>query len=230
MDDTLILLVDDDVELCELLQTYLSVEGFKLQCVHAGDAALAELEKAPYELLILDVMMPGMDGFEVLRNLRQRHSLPVLMLTAKGDEVDRIVGLELGADDYLAKPFNPRELLARLRAILRRVQARPNPSDELEVGALLVNTATRSVTYESAAVELTSAEFALLVVLMEWAGQVVSREDLSSQGLGRKLLPYDRSVDVHIGKLRRKLSAADDTREWIAAVRGRGYQLLGSGS
>jgi DNA-binding response OmpR family regulator len=221
-----LLIADDDVELCELLAQFLQAEGFAVSCVHNGAEAIATLQRNTYSLLLLDVMMPVMDGFDVLRSVRKNSNLPVLMLTAKGDEIDRIVGLELGADDYLAKPFNPRELLARVRAILRRSTQSGQSGETLSVGKLVLNGATRQVRYAESVLELTSAEFALLAVLMAQAGHVVSRDELSQRGLGRGLLPYDRSVDVHIGKLRKKLAAIDPQRDWIVAVRGLGYQLL----
>lgn len=226
MDERSILIADDDEELCELLQTYLQQEGFRVSSVFTGTDALSAVVDGSFDLLVLDVMLPRLDGFEVLRELRRHSSLPVLMLTAKGDEIDRIVGLELGADDYLAKPCNPRELLARVRAILRRTDTAATPGDRLRVGTLSLNGAAREVCCADQALELTSAEFALLRVLMQRAGQVVGRDVLSRLGLGRALLPYDRSVDVHISNLRKKLAAADAGRDWVSAVRGQGYQLL----
>ena len=225
-----VLIADDDRELCELLQSYLEAEGFAVRCVFTGAQALGSLRQDACDLLILDVMLPELDGFSALRRLREFNAVPVLMLTAKGDEIDRIVGLELGADDYLAKPCNPRELLARVRAILRRTgpDARPRGAAEgtLRVGPLAMQSAARRLSHAGRVLELTSAEFDLMAVLMRQAGQVVNREQLSREALGREPAAYDRSVDVHISNLRRKLAEADAGREWIVAVRGKGYQLL----
>ena len=231
---TRLLLVDDDVELCELLTQYLGSEGFEVEAVQDAATGVERALGGAFALAVLDVMMPGIDGFEVLRRIRARSALPVLMLTARGDDVDRIVGLELGADDYLPKPFNPRELVARIHAILRRAGAHP-PADahepavrvvvddvELDPGARVVRCAGRPV-------ELTSAEFALLEVLLREAGRVVPRDELSRTVLGRRLMPFDRSIDMHVSNLRRKLGPGPDQAERIKTVRSLGYLYVMSG-
>lgn len=229
MKETRILVIDDDVELCELLSDYLGQEGFEVEAVHDAEGGLAAALAGGHALAVLDVMLPGMSGFEVLRRLRERSKLPVLMLTARGDDVDRIVGLEMGADDYLPKPFNPRELVARIRAIQRRALAVPpaakaSPSaDVLRVGDVALDPGARTVLRGDATVELTSVEFSLLEELLRGAGHVVSRDDLAQVALGRRLSPYDRSVDVHVSSLRRKLGSRVGELERIKAVRGVGY-------
>jgi two-component system, OmpR family, response regulator CpxR len=224
---TRILVIDDDIDLCELLTDYLTTEGFSVEVVHDGEAGAARALAGDYALVVLDVMLPGINGFEVLRRLRAGSATPVLMLTARGDDVDRIVGLEMGADDYLPKPFNPRELVARIRAVQRRTAAVPAAgtalSDSLAVGDLMLNLGARTVHVGEVPVELTSVEFSLLEVLVRLAGQVVSREDLSLQALGRELNAYDRSIDVHVSSLRRKLGVLGEECERIKTVRGIGY-------
>lgn len=222
-----ILVIDDDIDLCELLTEYLTTEGFVVEVVHDGETG-AELALAgDYALVVLDVMLPGINGFEVLRRLRAGSARPVLMLTARGDDVDRIVGLEMGADDYLPKPFNPRELVARIRAVQRRAAiVSPTgaaPGEALSVGNVTLDLGARTVHLSGDAVELTSVEFSLLEVLIRQAGQVVSREELSLQALGRELNAYDRSIDVHVSSLRRKLGALGEDIELIKTVRGVGY-------
>lgn len=222
-----ILIIDDDIELCELLNDYLSAEGFDAEVVHDGETGVERALNNAYGLIVLDVMLPRLSGFEVLRRIRTGSAVPVLMLTARGDEVDRIVGLEMGADDYLPKPFNPRELVARLRAILRRaVLPTTGPEDAsslLAVGDVSVDPGARSVACGGKPVEVTSVEFSLLEVLLRMAGKVISREDLSVQALGRTLNYQDRSIDVHVSSLRKKLGALSDGSERIKSVRGVGY-------
>ena len=221
-----ILIADDDRELCALLADYLRREGFEVDTVHDGEAALARLRDAALrpELLILDVMMPGSDGLETLRELRQQHRLPVIMLSARGEPVDRVVGLELGADDYLSKPCLPRELLARVRAQLRR-QTLP-AADELNLGPLHLHPAERRASVEGQELRLTGAEFALLLTLAQHAGEVVGKATLTRLALGREIERFDRSVDVHVSRLRRKLLEASATAPAIEAVRGAGYLLI----
>jgi two-component system response regulator CpxR len=222
-----VLIIDDDEELCELVSEYLSVEGFETEAVHDGETGLKRALTGEYGLAILDVMLPKMSGFEVLRSLRTNSKMPVLMLTARGDDVERIVGLEIGADDYLPKPFNPRELVARLRAILRRVQAAdeeaPHLPDKLQVDDLELSIPSRSVRIEGEELNLTSVEFDLLTVLLEHAGKIVKKEDLSEKVLERKLSPFDRSLDMHISNLRKKLGERNDGGERIKTIRSVGY-------
>jgi DNA-binding response OmpR family regulator len=223
-----VLLVDDDRELCQMLSEYLEAEHFEVASVHDGADALAELQTKEFEILILDVMLPSVSGFDVLRKLGASYRTPILMLTARGDDVDRIVGLELGADDYLSKPFNPRELVARVRAILRRASNRPArgaPADELNVGPIVLHTGMHQVRVADQPVALTGAEFRVLELLMRSAGQVISREAMTEQALGRKLVPYDRSIDTHISNLRRKLDLEAGKNPEIKNVRGSGYTL-----
>lgn len=223
-----ILVVDDDLDLCELLAKYLQREGFEFDMVHNGSQGVEQALTGNYALVILDVMLPGMNGFEILRSLRNKSNLPVLMLTARGDDVDRIVGLEMGADDYLPKPFNPRELIARIRAILRRAPSEASEtaaslSQRLVVGDVELNKNTRVVTRRGEQVTLTSVEFDLLEILMRSAGQIVTREDLVKSILGRNFTPYDRSIDTHVSNLRKKLGHYLDDIERIKTIRSIGY-------
>jgi two-component system, OmpR family, response regulator CpxR len=219
-----ILVIDDDVELCSLVSEYLRPEGFQVEAVHEGKAGLARALSGDHLLAVLDVMLPGMNGFDVLRKIRDSSKLPVLLLTARGEDVDRIVGLEIGADDYLPKPFNPRELVARIRAILRRTRAKgeaPVP-EILRVGDVELDPATRTVQHRGRPVELTSVEFSLLQVLLREAGRVVTREALVDEVLGRKFSPFDRSIDMHVSKVRKKLGDSD-SEDHIKTIRGAGY-------
>jgi two-component system response regulator CpxR len=223
-----VLLVDDDRELCQMLSEYLAAEHFEVKSVHDGGEALGELQRHRFEIVILDVMLPSVGGFDVLRKLGAAHETPILMLTARGDDVDRIVGLELGADDYLSKPFNPRELVARIRAILRRAQHRSSRGvapEELAVGPIVLNSGTHQVHVAQRLIALTGAELRVLELLMRSVGQVISREQLTEQALGRKLVPYDRSIDTHISNLRRKLNFEAGQNPEIKNVRGAGYML-----
>ncbi len=210
-----------------MIGEYLSAEHFEVASVHDGNDALVRLQGQSFDIVILDVMLPSVSGFDVLRKLGASHEIPVLMLTARGDDVDRIVGLELGADDYLSKPFNPRELVARIRAILRRAgaRARSGTPDEITVGPIVLHTGTRQVRIGEQSVGLTGAEFRVLELLMRSVGQVISREAMTEQALGRKLVPYDRSIDTHISNLRRKLGLEAGRNPEIKNVRGSGYTL-----
>lgn len=220
-----VLIADDDRELCELLADYLRTEGYEVSAVHDAQQALKALSGAdPPDLLILDVMMPGKDGLATLRELRAQHALPVLMLSARGEPVDRVVGLELGADDYLSKPCLPRELLARVKALLRRGAARTD--EPISVGALQLDPARRQVTLDGQLLKLTAAEYGLLLVLAQRCGKPVDKETLSQQGLGRPLERFDRSVDVHLSRLRHKLGEASTAAPVIEGLRGLGYVLL----
>jgi DNA-binding response OmpR family regulator len=219
-----VLIVDDDIELCRLLGERLSSEGFALEAVHDGPRGLERVLSQEHALVILDLMLPGMGGLDVLRRVRSQSPVPVLILTARGEDVDRILGLEIGADDYLPKPFNPRELIARIRAILRRT-SRPVVNGSIIVGDLQLNPAAREVRMDGLPIELTSVEFALLETLLRDAGHVVTREQLTETVLGRKLGPFDRVIDVHISNLRKKLNCAHG-EERIKAVRGSGYVFV----
>jgi len=218
-----ILVIDDDAELCALLREFLQREGFTVEFAHDGHSGLVKAEGGGFDLVVLDVMLPGLDGFEVLRRLRPKSRVPVLMLTARGEDVDRIVGLELGADDYLPKPFNPRELAARIKAILRRVHAPASALGRLEVNGVRLDPASRSVTVDGEPVDLTTFEFDILELLMRNAGRPVSRDALMEHLYNRKATPFDRSVDMHVSHLRKKLEA---TRPLIKTIRGAGYQFL----
>ena len=218
-----ILLIDDDAELCTLLGEFLKREGFSMDCQHEGNAGLERALRGDIDLVVLDVMLPGMDGFEILRRLRQRSKVPVMMLTARGEDVDRIIGLELGADDYLPKPFNPRELAARIRAILRRYEPRAEtPTGRLEVNGVVLDTGTREVISDGKPLELTTFEFDILEMLMRNAGRVLSRDALMENFYNRKSTPFDRSIDMHISHLRKKLSRGESL---IKTIRGVGYQF-----
>jgi DNA-binding response OmpR family regulator len=220
-----VLIVDDDIELCKLLGERLSSEGFALEAVHDGPRGLERVLSNEHALVILDLMLPGMGGLDVLRRLRNHSPVPVLILTARGEDVDRIVGLEIGADDYLPKPFNPRELIARIRAILRRTSRSVAPDCVLIVGDLRIDPAARDAWMGSIPLELTSVEFTLMETLLRDAGHVVTREQLTETVLGRKLGPFDRVIDVHISNLRKKLGRAHG-EERIKAVRGSGYMFV----
>ena len=220
-----ILLADDDTELCAMLSEYLGAEGFAVDAVHDGEAALAQVQAQDYDLLVLDVMMPKKNGFDVLRELRARSQLPVLILTARGDDVDSVLGLELGADDYLAKPSNPRVLVARIRAVLRRAHGRDGEGAH-RIGDLELRAGTREVLLDQRPVPGTSTEYCVLEVLVGAAGRLVTKDELSRQALGRELGRWDRSIDMHISNLRRKLGPLPDGGERIKTVRGQGYQYV----
>lgn len=225
-----ILLADDDVELGEMLKQYLATEGFAVDTALDGDTALAMARAGNYDLVILDVMMPGKNGLDVLRELRAESLTPVLMLTARGEDVDSIVGLELGADDYLAKPSSPRVLVARVRAILRRAEGahassyKSGAPRSLTVDDLEIHPGARQVYRRGAPLPMTSTEYSVLDVLLHEAGRVVSKTTLCERALGRKLTRYDRSLDMHVANLRKKLGPRDDGEERIKTVRGVGYQ------
>ncbi|QLB21431.1 DNA-binding response regulator [Vespertiliibacter pulmonis] len=233
-----ILLVDDDVELTELLAELLSLEGFEAHVVHNGQEALDELEQNSYDLILLDVMMPVLNGIETLKQVRQKYILPVLMLSARDDEIDRVLGLELGADDYLPKPFNDRELVARIKAILRRTAnlkenvidgGSHSPDEEskfLHFGGVELHPGRQQAIFDGKDLDLTGTEFALLQILMRHPGQILSRELLSLEILGKRLTPYDRAIDMHISNLRKKLPERNDNLPWFKTLRGRGYLLV----
>src|SRR5262249_57221786 len=222
-----ILIIDDDVELCGLVGEYLAAEGFKVEAVYDGEQGLERAVEDSYVMVVLDVMLPGINGFEVLRRIRVNSSIPVLLLTARGEDVDRIVGLEIGADDSLPKPFNPRELVARIRAVLRRTQeggaGGSQVPDVITVADVELDPAARTVRHGGKPVDLTSVEFNLLEVLLREAGRVVTRERLASAVLSRKFSPFDRSIDMHVSKVRRKLGDSEEGNDYIKTVRGVGY-------
>jgi two-component system response regulator CpxR len=228
-----VLVIDDDTELCELLNAYLGRTDFQVTAVHDGENGIKSALAGNFDLIILDVMLPGANGFDVLRKIRAESNTPVIMLTARDEDVDRIVGLELGADDYLPKPFNPRELVARMEAILRRSTSNSdsNPNtDLLQVGDLQIDDGTREVTCKGIQIDLTTTEFAILKILVGAAGNVVKREELSAKALGRNLTRFDRSIDVHVSKLRKKLGGTSDPDGRIRTIRGIGYQYICSRS
>ncbi|MBS1811979.1 MAG: response regulator transcription factor [Acidobacteria bacterium] len=221
-----ILLIDDDIELCELVGEFLTSEGFTVTSVHDGEQGVNQVLANDYGLIVLDVMLPSLNGFEVLRRVRSVKRTPIIMLTARGEDVDRIIGLELGADDYLPKPFNPRELVARIRAVLRRMQpTAPKESGEekLIVGEIELSKSSRVVRCNGLLIDLTSAEFDLLELLMQAAGKVVTREEIARLALGKEYSPFDRSIDMHVSNLRKKIGERNDGIERIKSVRGIGY-------
>lgn len=242
-----VLLIDDDKELCALLTEYLAPEGLAVEPCHTGGQGLARALSGDYDAALLDVALPDASGFDVLGTIRSRSALPVLMLTGRGDDVDRIVGLEMGADDYVPKPFVPRELLARLRAVLRRTRVQgmggmvgagpsaatggvgciggvgPYRKRNLSFGGITVDRSARTALRDGAPLPLTPVEYAILVLLLEAEGATVAREDISRGVLGREILPFDRSIDVHVSNLRKKLGPCDDGQPRVGTVRGAGY-------
>lgn len=232
-----ILLVDDDVELVELLVEVFQLEGFQVDSVTDGYQALNKLDAESYDLVLLDIMMPVLNGIETLKRIRKKYTVPVIMLTARGEDVDRVLGLELGADDYLAKPFNDRELIARIKALLRRVQllstnanlrTRPllDEQQSFEFCNLVLYPGRQQVICDNKNLELTGTEFALLQILIENPGQVLSRDFLSRKILDKPLTPFDRSIDMHMSNLRKKLPPRADDSPWFKTLRGRGYLLV----
>lgn len=223
-----VLIIDDDVELCDLLVEYLRREGFLAVTVQDGVAGLERALSGEFSLIVLDLMLPGLDGSEVLKEIRSRSQVPVIILTAKGEDTDRIMGLEGGADDYVAKPFNPRELIARMQAVLRRVAADENQraADRVQSGDIEANIGARTARCGNRPVELTSVEFDLLVLFLKSTGKVLGREELAKAVLGRELRARDRSIDVHVSNLRRKLGAHVGGCERIKNIRSIGYQYV----
>ncbi|MDC9603955.1 envelope stress response regulator transcription factor CpxR [Xenorhabdus griffiniae] len=224
-----ILLVDDDRELTSLLKELLEMEGFNVVIAYDGEQALQYIDSS-IDLLLLDIMMPRKNGIETLKELRQYHQTPVIMLTARGSDLDRVLGLELGADDYLPKPFNDRELVARIRAILRRSNWSEQQADIgtpiLEIDKLQLNPGRQEASFDGTILDLTGTEFTLLYLLAQHLGQVVSREHLSQEVLGKRLTPFDRAIDMHISNLRRKLPDRTDELPWFKTLRGRGYLMV----
>ncbi|WP_369856058.1 response regulator [Candidatus Thalassolituus haligoni] len=228
-----ILLIDDDTELGELLQEYLALEGFELTPVHDGESGLEQALKGHYDLILLDVMLPKINGFEVLRRIRAESQVPVIMLTARGESVDRVLGLEHGADDYIAKPYHHHELVARIRALFRRIDMTGDSTTTaaegaIQVGTLVLTPSDRGVCLDGENLVLTGAEFGVLQCMMEHAGELVSKDTLSMSALGRSLMAYDRSIDMHVSNLRKKLGRREDGNDWIKTVRSRGYLLVKS--
>ncbi|MGI9273618.1 MAG: response regulator [Endozoicomonas sp.] len=220
-----LLLIDDDVELCELLIEYLATEGFDVGAVHDGEAGVHAALSAEYQLVLLDVTLPKLNGFDVLKKIRQSSNIPVLMLTARGDDVDRIIGLEFGADDYLPKPYNHRELVARIKAILRRGRTplADNTARVLSIDDITLNLANREAKINGQTLELTATEFMVLKALIEKAGELISRDDLTQVALNRKLTLYDRAIDMHVSNVRKKIGTRADGSARIKTVRGAGY-------
>ncbi len=218
--------MDDDTDLCALMADFFSQNGFAIEAAHDGSRGLARALEGQHELVILDVMLPVLDGFEVLKQLRRRSSVPVIMLTARTAQTDRIAGLNAGADDYLPKPFGPEELLARMRAVLRRAGQGPTPPDIVEAGGVRVNPQTREVWVDGEPIELTAIEYDILDFLVRSSGRVVSRNELAAVLYQRESTPYERSLDVHISHLRKKLECSE--RVQIRTVRGVGYLFAAS--
>jgi DNA-binding response OmpR family regulator len=227
-----VLIIDDDQKLCELLSEYLKENGFHVFCVHDGLSVLHTLSRELPDMVILDIMLPGKDGLEVLREIRKDHALPVIMLTAKGEDTDRIVGLELGADDYLAKPFNPRELLARIKAVLRRstlqdkTMGTAQKNFVIQVGGITLNKATQSVNVDGHEYDLSTTEYLILEVLMKNPNTVLSRDQLMTLARGRDFTAFDRSIDVHVSKLRTKIEIDPGSPKRIKTIWGTGYMLV----
>ena len=224
-----LLLVDDDIELTELLSAFLKLEGFEVQTANNGMEALKILNET-HQLVLMDIMMPVLNGIETLKEIRKRSNVPVMMLTAKGDDIDRVLGLELGADDYLPKPFNDRELVARIRAILRRSVSPSNNVDDtkeiLSFENVTLYLTRQTAMYGEENLNLTDYEFKILQRLIESKGDIVTREELSLEVLGKTLSPFDRSLDMHISNLRRKLPERESKLPWLKTLRGKGYLLV----
>jgi DNA-binding response OmpR family regulator len=220
-------MIDDDAVLTDGLRRLLAMDGFRLDAVHRADEGFARALEQRHALVILDIMLPDGDGRQLLRRIRSASDIPIIMLTARGDDKDRIAGLEGGADDYLPKPFNPRELIARIRAVLKRRRPPPLPATTLRAGDIAVHTNTRQVLLAGEPVDVTGAEFDILVLLLQSAGQILSRDQLAKVALGRTLGAFDRSIDNHVSNLRRKLGALAGNAERIRSVRGSGYVYAG---
>ncbi|MCD4722214.1 MAG: response regulator [Desulfobacula sp.] len=229
-----ILIIDDDIKLVELLSEYLGGNQFEISYILDGLNALNEIKYRTPDLIILDYMMPGKDGLEVLREIRAHHDLPIIMLTAKGDETDRIVGLELGADDYLPKPFNPRELLARIKAILRRgIAQQPSNNSQnndlvIQAGGLILNRAAHTIKVNGTIVDLSTTEFKILEVLMKNPNRVLSRDQIMTMAQGKNFMAFDRSIDIHISKLRSKIETDPSLPRKIKTIWGTGYMFVES--
>ena len=221
-----LLVIEDDIDLCQLLGTLLSLEGYDVCSAHDGRSGLAQALSGEHQLVLLDVMLPELNGFEVLQALRQQSNVPVLMLTAKGDEIDRVIGLEFGADDYLPKPFNDRELLARIKAILRRSQQCDKKPNQIILGDIELNPGRQEAKCQGKTIDLTGTEFLLLVELVTNTGELIKKDDLNQKVLGKHLQAFDRSLDMHISNLRKKLPLKKDGLARIKTIRGHGYIWL----
>ncbi|MBD9626352.1 response regulator transcription factor [Ensifer sp. ENS06] len=221
-----VLLVDDDTELTTLLKEYLEEEGFSVVTTEDGRTAIGLAAANAVDIVVLDIMMPKMNGIELLQRIRRTSPVPILMLTAKGDDADRIAGLNLGADDYVPKPCSPGELAARLRAILRRAGRLAPALEVLRAGDLVLHPSSRTAEWRGKPLDLTGTEFSLLEVLARSVGQLVPKQEISRRAFGRALTPFDRRIDVHISSVRQKLGAREDGQSWIQSVRGQGYQLV----
>ncbi len=224
-DNMELLLIDDDIELCELLIEYLATEGYSVNAVHDGEAGVHAALSGEYKLVLLDVTLPKLNGFDVLKKVRQTSDIPILMLTARGDDVDRIIGLEFGADDYLPKPYNHRELVARIKAILRRGRTPTADTEQrvLSIDDITLNLANREAMIAGQILELTATEFMVLKALIEKAGELISRDDLTQIALSRRLTLYDRAIDMHVSNVRKKIGVRPDGAPRIKTVRGAGY-------
>ncbi|PJE80393.1 Transcriptional regulatory protein CpxR [invertebrate metagenome] len=224
-DTTKLLLIDDDIELCDLLIEYLGIEGFHVHAVHDGESGIAEVLAHQYSLVLLDVTLPKLNGFDVLKQIRQTSNIPVLMLTARGDDVDRIVGLEIGADDYLPKPYNHRELVARIKAVLRRGQPskKTTRNKTLKIDDIVLNLSNREAALKGEPLELTATEFTVLKTLIERVGELVPRDELTQIALNRGLTLYDRAIDMHVSNVRKKIGCRETGQPRIKTVRGAGY-------
>jgi two-component system, OmpR family, response regulator CpxR len=218
-----LLVVDDDKDLCTLLDEFLRREGLEADFANNGESGLGRFRRGGIDLVVLDVMLPGLDGFEVLRSIRKASNIPVIMLTARGEDIDRIIGLELGADDYLPKPFNPRELIARIRAVLRRLHPFDHDPARLEIGDVVLDSGSHEVECGGRRVELTTLEFEILEMMMRAAGRIITRDQIMQRLYDHAAGPFDRSIDMHVSHLRRKLGTAGNR---IKTVRGSGYRFV----
>jgi len=225
-----VLLVDDDRDLCAMQADYLAAEGFEVTCAYDGESGAEAALRGDFSIIVLDVMMPRLGGIEAMHRIREKSNVPVIMLTARGDDIDRVLGLEYGADDYVPKPCTPRELVARIRAILRRTEGGRPPRNgdaaTIELGPLKLSSPKRQASWSNTPLDLTSTEFGVLEYLVTHAGHSVTKSDLCQHALGRPLTRYDRSIDVHVSNLRHKLGLLSDGRSPVQTVRGIGYQLI----
>jgi two-component system, OmpR family, phosphate regulon response regulator OmpR len=228
-----VLIIDDDERLCKLIKEYLEENGFKVHAIGDGSEARKTIEKESPDIIILDIMLPGKDGLEVLKDINREYSIPVIMLTARGEDTDRIIGLELGADDYISKPFNPRELLARMRAVMRRASVEENAETEKEeehiiAGGVILNRVRQTVTVNNDELDLSMTEFKILEILMKHPNVILNRDQIMNYARGKDLMAFDRSIDVHISKLRSKLERDPRYPKRIKTIWGSGYMFVTS--